>query len=171
MRDGDAGGRRPRRRAAKGPLGRFLVVLLRVPRYVRLCYRLTRDGRLSAAQRALAAAGAVYAVSPIDPVPGFIPVVGQLDDLAVLLLSLRQALRACPPELAAEHLQATGLSFATIDADLAVVRETALWLAGQAGRATLRATGGLAGFGQRRAASAARWLGRLRPRGDRGAAT
>jgi uncharacterized membrane protein YkvA (DUF1232 family) len=149
---------------------RFGAVLLRVPRYIRLAYHLTRDGRLSPAQRALAATGAAYTISPLDPLPGFIPVIGQLDDLAVLLLTLRTVLRGCPPELAREHLERTGLSLAAIDADLAAVRATALWVAAQAGRALIGAGRGLARLGGRAAAGA---LGRLRPRTrpDRPAAT
>jgi uncharacterized membrane protein YkvA (DUF1232 family) len=108
--------------------------VLRVPRYVQLTYHLVRDQRLTAAQRALVAAGAAYAISPIDPVPGIIPVFGQLDDLAVLLLSLRRVLRRCPDDLAQEHLEAVGLSLAQIDSDLRVVRATAIWAAVNLGR-------------------------------------
>ena len=125
-------------------MARFGAVLLRVPRYLRLAYRLARDGRLTAPQRALAVAGVAYVVSPIDPIPGIVPVAGQLDDLAVLLLTLRQALRSCPPEVAAEHMQATGVTFAAIDADLAALRGTAMWMVRKAGQAVGEVAGRLA---------------------------
>jgi uncharacterized membrane protein YkvA (DUF1232 family) len=124
---------------------RFAAVLARVPRYLRLAYRLTRDERLTPRQRALAAAGAAYLAAPICAIPGFIPVVGQLDDLAVLLLTLRRALRSCPPEVAAEHLRQAGVTFAAIDADLAAIRATALWVALETGRLVHRVAGRLAG--------------------------
>jgi uncharacterized membrane protein YkvA (DUF1232 family) len=120
-----------------------------------------RDGRLTPAQRALAASGAAYTISPIDPVPGFIPVLGQLDDLAVLLLTLRQALRSCPPELAEEHLGRAGLSFAAIDADLAAVRATAIWVVRRAGQVVGRSAVQLARLGSRQALGG---LARLRAR-------
>jgi uncharacterized membrane protein YkvA (DUF1232 family) len=126
------------RRSTRAVRVRFSALLLRVPRYLKLAYQLIRDDRLTPAQRALAAAGAAYTISPLDPVPGIIPVVGQLDDLTVLLLSLRQALRGSPPEIAAEHLGRVGLSFATIDADLQTVRATAVWLAQTGGKLVRR---------------------------------
>jgi uncharacterized membrane protein YkvA (DUF1232 family) len=146
-------------------LARFGTVLLRVPRYLQLAYGLARDERLSNGQRALAVGGAAYLISPLDPVPGFIPVIGQLDDLAVLLLTLRGALQGCPPSLRAEHLERAGLSLATLDADLAAVRATAVWVAVKAGTAVGRATGFLARAGTRQLHTA---LGRWRSRGARG---
>ena len=135
-------------------MARFGAVLLRVPRYLRLAYLLARDDRLTAGQRALATAGAVYIVSPLDPIPGFIPVVGQLDDLAVLLLSLRRCLRRCPKSVASEHLRATGVTFAAIDADLAAVRATAVWIAIKTGQALGRGTKGIARAGLKSTAAA-----------------
>jgi uncharacterized membrane protein YkvA (DUF1232 family) len=148
--------------AGKPVIARFSIVLFRVPRYLKLSYRMVRDGRLTARQRAVAAAGAAYTISPLDPLPGFIPVVGQLDDLAVLLLSLRQALRSCPPEIAEEHLRRAGLTFATLDADLATIRATAIWVAQQAARGAGRLGLGLARLGRRRAGAL---LDRLRRSG------
>ena len=145
-------------------LVRFGGVLLRVPRYLRLAYGLARDERLSTGQRALAVGGAAYLISPIDPVPGFIPVLGQLDDLAVLLLTLRRALQGCPPPLAAEHLEQAGLSLDMLDADLATVRATAVWVAVKAGSAVGRAAGHRARAGTRQLDTA---LGRWRNRGTR----
>jgi uncharacterized membrane protein YkvA (DUF1232 family) len=109
-------------------LVRFAGVLVRVPRYLKLAWGLVRDRRVPAGRRAVAAAGVAYSVSPIDPIPGLIPVLGQLDCLAVLLLSLRHALRAAPPDVAEEHLQRAGLTFAIIDADIATLRATLVWL-------------------------------------------
>ena len=60
--------------------------------------------RLTRSQRALAAAGAAYSISPLDPIPGFIPVLGQLDDLAVVLLGLDLFIRSAPQDLVDEHL-------------------------------------------------------------------
>jgi uncharacterized membrane protein YkvA (DUF1232 family) len=146
-------------------MARFAGLMLRVPRYLRLAYGLARDQRLTSGQRALVIGGAAYLVSPIDPIPGFIPVVGQLDDLAVLLLSLRRALRGCPPALAAEHLERAGLSLLMIDADLQTVRATAVWVAVKTGRAVGWAAGHLARAGARRLDDA---LGRWRSRGSHG---
>jgi len=44
-----------------------------------------------------------YAVSPIDLIPDFIPVIGHLDDLIVLPLLVWLAFRVIPRELVQEH--------------------------------------------------------------------
>jgi uncharacterized membrane protein YkvA (DUF1232 family) len=41
----------------------------------------------------------VYAISPIDLVPDFIPLLGQIDDLIILPLGLSVAMRLAPPGL------------------------------------------------------------------------
>jgi uncharacterized membrane protein YkvA (DUF1232 family) len=125
---------------------RFWEAVRRIPRYAFLGTNLVRDERVPKRVKATIAVGGAYAISPIDLVPGIIPVAGQLDDLVVLLVSLRQAVRSCPPEVAAEHLRRAGLSEDDFAADLRAVRDTAVWLA-QKG---LRATGTLAARGGRR---------------------
>ncbi len=44
-----------------------------------------------------------YALSPIDLVPDFIPVLGYLDDLILIPLGIRLAVRMIPAELLDEH--------------------------------------------------------------------
>ena len=70
--------------------------------------------------------------------PGLIPVAGQLDDLAAVLLGLRVALRGCTPDAAAAHLEAAGLAEGDIGRDLAIVRGAGAWLARRAASATIR---------------------------------
>jgi uncharacterized membrane protein YkvA (DUF1232 family) len=96
----------------------LVPVLRRLPAYSRLAWALVRDRRIRRRHRALLVGGIGYLLSPIDLIPGFVPVLGQLDDLAVALWTLRRALQAAPPEAAEAHLAAAGLSRETLDADL-----------------------------------------------------
>lgn len=96
----------------------LLPVLRRLPAYTRLAWRIVRDRRLRRGHRALVLGGVAYLMSPIDLIPGFIPLIGQMDDLAVTLWALRTALRRLPPEVAAEHLAACGLTETQLDDDL-----------------------------------------------------
>ena len=129
---------------------RFGGVIGRVPRYLRLGWLLMREPTVPRRGKAALAGGLGYAVSPIDPVPGIIPVVGQLDDLAVLLLSLRVALRSAPEAVAERHLATSGLSRATVDADLRTIRATTIWIAGRSVAAAGRVGKALVGAALRR---------------------
>lgn len=66
---------------------------------------LARDRRTPWAVRLLALLVVAYAASPIDLIPDFIPVLGQLDDLVLLPLAVWLAVRMCPRALWAESLQ------------------------------------------------------------------
>ena len=58
------------------PTQRFTALLTRLPRYARLAWGLAGEPRLSRTRRAALVGAAAYLVSPVDLVPGVIPVVG-----------------------------------------------------------------------------------------------
>jgi uncharacterized membrane protein YkvA (DUF1232 family) len=122
------------------PAAPLSALLRRLPRYVRLAWRLGHDRALSRARRAAVLGAAAYLASPIDLVPGIIPVAGQLDDAAVGLLALRLALRGLPASAQAAHLAAVDISVEDIDRDLATVRFTAAWILRRGVRLSVRAT-------------------------------
>ena len=94
-------------------------LIRRSPHYARLSNRLLRDKRLTAKQKAPLVGAIGYGLSPIDLVPGIVPVLGQLDDLIVLLGALRLTLEQIPAGIANEHLLSVGLIKSDIDSDLA----------------------------------------------------
>lgn len=61
-----------------------------------------RDPRVPWHAKAVCAAIAAYALSPIDLIPDFIPVLGYLDEAILLPLAILLAVRLMPPELMAE---------------------------------------------------------------------
>ena len=61
-----------------------------------------RDPRVPWYARALAAAVAAYALSPIDLIPDFIPVLGYLDDLFIVPAGLLLTIRLIPAGLMVE---------------------------------------------------------------------
>ena len=69
-------------------------------------YLAARDPRVPWYAKAVAACVAVYALSPIDLIPDFIPILGYLDDLVLVPLGIWVAIRLIPPPLLAEHRQA-----------------------------------------------------------------
>ncbi|MEZ5899677.1 MAG: DUF1232 domain-containing protein [Hyphomicrobiaceae bacterium] len=62
-----------------------------------------RDPRTPFAARFLGVAVVAYALSPIDLIPDFIPVIGFLDELILLPLALWAIRRMIPSEVMAEH--------------------------------------------------------------------
>ncbi len=71
-----------------------------------------RDPRVAWYAKAVAALTVCYALSPIDLVPDFIPVLGQLDDLLLVPLGLMIAIRLIPAPILAEHRAAAARRFA-----------------------------------------------------------
>jgi uncharacterized membrane protein YkvA (DUF1232 family) len=74
----------------------------------RLALRLLRDPRVPMAAKAIFGVMVVYMLSPLDIVPDWMPVVGQADDIVVLMAGLNLFLRACPKWLVEEHEDAIG---------------------------------------------------------------
>jgi uncharacterized membrane protein YkvA (DUF1232 family) len=68
-------------------------VLRLLPDTIRLARRLAGDRRIPARARAEAWLLVAYLAVPIDLVPDFLPVVGQLDDVVLILVVLRRLVR------------------------------------------------------------------------------
>jgi uncharacterized membrane protein YkvA (DUF1232 family) len=85
------------RRADAQALARF------IPDCVVLVKRLLRDPRVPRRRKLLLGLLVLYLASPIDLVPDFVPVAGQLDDAIVVALVLRSIVRAGGDELLREH--------------------------------------------------------------------
>ena len=75
-------------------------------------YYAARDPRTPWFVRLLALAVAAYALSPIDLIPDFIPVLGYLDDLLLVPFGLTLAIRLVPPSVLAEHRAEAARRFA-----------------------------------------------------------
>jgi uncharacterized membrane protein YkvA (DUF1232 family) len=65
-------------------------------------YLATRDARVPWYAKALAVVVVAYALSPIDLIPDFIPVLGYVDDLILVPLGVLLAIRLIPPDLMIE---------------------------------------------------------------------
>ncbi len=75
-------------------------------RDVHALYLAARDPRTPWYARAFALAIAAYALSPIDLIPDFIPVLGYLDEAILLPLAILLAVRMVPSDIMAEHRMA-----------------------------------------------------------------
>jgi len=74
-----------------------------IKRDVHALYLASRDPRVPWYAKALAAVVAGYALSPIDLIPDFIPVLGYLDDVILVPAGIWLVIRLIPPDIMAEH--------------------------------------------------------------------
>lgn len=72
-----------------------------------------RDPRVPWYAKALLGAIALYAVSPIDLIPDFIPVLGLMDDLVIIPLGIALAARLVPRDIMDEHRRRAREKFAS----------------------------------------------------------
>jgi uncharacterized membrane protein YkvA (DUF1232 family) len=95
---------------------RVRTLLSDVPRHFKLAYCLFRDERVPAAPKAALVAALGVIVGPLD-LPAWIPVVGELDILALGILAVKVFVDACPEELVAEHQAALKAHQSVFDED------------------------------------------------------
>ena len=69
----------------------------------RLALRLARDSRVPMTAKLVLGGTLLYLISPIDAVPDWLPIAGQVDDIAILLAGLNMFIKACPRRLVDEH--------------------------------------------------------------------
>ena len=77
-----------------------------IKRDVIALYIAGRDTRTPWHAKVVAVAVAAYAISPIDLIPDFIPIIGYLDDLIIVPLGIMLAVRLIPVDLMAEFRHA-----------------------------------------------------------------
>ncbi|OLL29179.1 hypothetical protein BTH42_24085 [Burkholderia sp. SRS-W-2-2016] len=73
-------------------------------------YLAARDPRVPWYAKALAICVAAYALSPIDLIPDFIPVIGYLDDAILVPLGILAVVKLIPADIMAEHRAAAALA-------------------------------------------------------------
>jgi uncharacterized membrane protein YkvA (DUF1232 family) len=88
-----------------------------------------RDPRTPLLAKAVAAAVAAYALSPIDLIPDFIPVLGYADDLLILPLGIALAVWLIPAPLLAEYRAQAARRSGRPTSRIAAALIVAVWLA------------------------------------------
>lgn len=72
---------------------------------IRLVFYLVKDREVPIYLKILPFLGIVYALFPIDLVTDFVPVLGQLDDLTLLLIGAKVFIEMAPPQVVARHME------------------------------------------------------------------
>ncbi|MCS7178757.1 MAG: DUF1232 domain-containing protein [Anaerolineae bacterium] len=77
-------------------------------RQLRLAWRLFKDRRVPWGLKLIPPAALIYILSPVDILPDLGLGLGQLDDIAIILLALKLFIELAPAEVVREHLRALG---------------------------------------------------------------
>jgi uncharacterized membrane protein YkvA (DUF1232 family) len=101
---------------------RMARLVVKLPTYARMVWGILRDPRTPIGLKAMLAAALAYVVMPVDLIPDVIPILGQADDLTVLLLVLDLFIQNAPAEVRAEHTARASNGTADLDRDLASLR-------------------------------------------------
>jgi uncharacterized membrane protein YkvA (DUF1232 family) len=101
------------RRKPKGPEVRggephgardVVMALIRdIPSFVKLLWRLARDPRVSVVDKGIVVATLGYVVMPLDFIPDFIPFLGQVDDVYLVMLALDRLLANAGMDVLLDH--------------------------------------------------------------------
>jgi uncharacterized membrane protein YkvA (DUF1232 family) len=67
-----------------------LYYIKQLPNYLRLLGGLLTDRRVSPVDKLLVAGAMAYIVMPLDLIPDFIPFIGEVDDVFILVLALQR---------------------------------------------------------------------------------
>lgn len=74
-----------------------------LPNYVRLLGGLIVDGRVPLLDKLLVFGAIAYIVSPIDVIPDFIPFLGEVDDVYLLILALQRLIANAGRDVLLDH--------------------------------------------------------------------
>jgi len=110
----------------------------RLKRDIYALYLAARDPRVPWYAKALAICVVGYALSPLDLIPDFIPIIGYLDDLILVPLGIALVIRLIPAETLADCRERAqvmmdrGIAKHALSARIATVAIALVWLLGLA---------------------------------------
>lgn len=99
-------------------------VIEKLPAYSKLLFRLYKSSGISRRHKLTLSMGIAYSLSPIDLIPGIIPVAGQLDNLLIMLRCLDKVLDKADPEVTGQYLKEAGITKEEIKENIKLVSKT-----------------------------------------------
>ena len=101
VRSSSTRGSRPApRRGAKRTL---MDTIRQLPLYLKMFFGLFRDPRVATVDKVLVGAAIAYLLAPVDLVPDWIPFLGQVDDVFLLVTALKRLMGNAGKRVVAEH--------------------------------------------------------------------
>lgn len=94
---------RPKTRPSTGHRRTITAALRDLPNFLRLLYGLITDPRVSTLDKLFVGAAVAYVVAPEDILPNFIPLIGEVDELFILILALRHLIDRADIDVVLDH--------------------------------------------------------------------
>ncbi len=101
--------------ARKEAQGFLKSMIMLIPNFLKLLYRLFKDSRVPLVEKALIVGTIAYVVSPIDLLPDVIPFIGQVDDLYLIGLVVLRLLARTDDDVLREHWDGRGDLVSLVD--------------------------------------------------------
>ena len=101
--EGAARGRREGRAPRTGAKQTVVEYAKQLPQFLVLLWGLIRDPRVAAMDKVLLAGAIAYIVTPMDWIPDFIPFLGEVDDVYLLVMALRRLLENAGRKVLLSH--------------------------------------------------------------------
>ena len=92
-------GRRPR----SGAKRTVMSVITMLPNYLKLLYGLLRDGRVQPVDKMLVVGAIAYILLPFDFIPDWIPFLGEVDDVFLLMTALERLMANAGRNVLLQH--------------------------------------------------------------------
>lgn len=81
-------------------------IIRHLPKFIRLYWRLFWDKRVPMYLKLILIGALAYVISPIDIIPDWVvPIIGEMDDVAILFIALRLFITKIPQDVVWEHVQ------------------------------------------------------------------
>jgi uncharacterized membrane protein YkvA (DUF1232 family) len=74
-----------------------------LPNYVRLLFGLLRDSRVATIDKVLVGAAIAYILAPVDLIPDWIPFLGEVDDVFLLVTALQRLIANAGRTVVLQH--------------------------------------------------------------------
>lgn len=100
----------------------------RLKREVVALWIAARDPRVPVTAKLVAGSVAAYALSPVDLIPDFIPILGYLDDLILVPLGIMLAIKLVPQALMAEFREQAAFREGRPTSRTGLIAILAIWL-------------------------------------------
>jgi uncharacterized membrane protein YkvA (DUF1232 family) len=102
---------KPRKGAKRTVMG----AIRQLPNFLRLLYGLLTDPRVPSLDKALVGGAIAYILLPIDWIPDFIPFLGEVDDIFVLVLALQRLIANAGRAIVLDHWVGTTAELADLN--------------------------------------------------------